>query len=92
MLRITGMKTNLKDSVRRVRRHFSQSVEGALKHWGPKEWDYAAQFYHCESGREARERFMQWLKEGKRQLPLSLETDECDQFSYQEGCPGHPIN
>jgi len=71
----------------RLKIHCSQSISGALKNWSRKDWERVA----ADNGTTAvalKEKFRIWEFEGKKVLPLS---DECEGFSYETGCPGHPI-
>lgn len=68
-----------------MRHHLCQSVEGALKNWGVREWKSIAR----ENGlsiAECQSVFRQYLREGIRVIPIG---DECEGFNYQTGCPGH---
>jgi hypothetical protein len=71
-------------------RHMSISVEGALRNAKPakmKGWmtdDNGRDL----SGKEVHAHFLKARFEGKRVLPMS---DECENFNYETGCPGHPV-
>lgn len=67
--------------------HLCQSVSGALKNWSKKEWEHMAK-HNNMSVDAVKERFRIMDFERKKVIPLS---DECEGFSYQDGCPGHEV-
>lgn len=65
--------------------HICQSVEGALKNWGISEWKSIYRSNNC-TVKQAKKAFKEYLAEGKRVIPIGY----CDNFSYVDGCMGHP--
>lgn len=65
--------------------HVCQSVEGALKNWKAREWKSIAKSNGVTVA-EAKEAFWEYMREGKRVIPIG---EACEGFSYQTGCPGH---
>lgn len=71
----------------RTHHHVCQSVSGALRNWGRKEWSGVAD----ENGitvAALKERFRILEFKGVRVIPFG---DRCEGFSDLTGCPGHPI-
>lgn len=69
------------------RTHICQSIEGALRNWKSAEWKHVAKENNI-TVEEAKDWFWKMFSEGKRVLPIG---EECEDFSYQTGCPGHEI-
>lgn len=69
------------------RMHMSLSVEGALrqKMFGGFEEDGKP-----VSKAKAKAYLEQCKAEGKKVIPMCSD-EECPDFDYQKGCPGHPI-
>jgi hypothetical protein len=65
--------------------HICQSVSGALKNWSKKEWENMAN-HNGMTVDAVKERFRIYEFEGKNVIPLH---QECEGFSYKDGCPGH---
>lgn len=65
--------------------HVCQSVGGALKNWGKKEWASVAKSNNMTID-ALKEQFRIMEFEGKRVIPIG---DPCEGFSYLTGCPGH---
>lgn len=74
----------------RTQIHMCLSLEGALMNFKAKHWK------NCvtdDDGRtmtpeQVKREFIKLLGEGKRVIPYGK---PCEGFSYQTGCPGHPI-
>lgn len=67
--------------------HMCQSVEGALKNWGRREWTSLARENNMTVA-AVKEQFKIYQFEGKKVVPLG---EPCEGFSYQHGCPGHEV-
>jgi len=67
--------------------HLCQDIEGAILNWSAKTW-CAVGKYNNMTAREVKRMFIQYLREGKKVLPIS---GECEGFSYETGCPGHDV-
>lgn len=65
--------------------HVCQSVDGAIKNWGPREWKSLAQSNNMTIA-AVKEQFRIMQFEGKKVIPIG---EPCDGFSYQDRCPGH---
>lgn len=65
--------------------HLSQSVDGALNHWGAAEWHSLAR-ENKTTVENVRKYFEKAKLEGKRVISIG---GECEGFSYDNGCPGH---
>lgn len=72
------------------RTHMGISLTGALRNWQ----DYL--YVGCvtdNDGRvmepwEVKNRFLQYISEGKSVIPMD---SSCDNFDYQTGCKGHEV-
>lgn len=69
------------------KKHFSQSVSGALKNWTDRDWARLAA-ENKTSVNELKDYFWSALEDGKRVLPIG---EPCEGFSYKTGCPGHEV-
>lgn len=65
--------------------HVCQSVEGALRNWKKADWRSVARA-NGWSIEQTKEVFWQYMREGKRVIPIG---EMCEGFSYESGCPGH---
>jgi hypothetical protein len=65
--------------------HMCQDIRGALKNWKKKDYQTA---FPTLSVDEAREHLLDCLAKGWKVLPFG---SPCEGFSYQDGCPGHPM-
>lgn len=68
--------------------HWCQDVRGALKNWNKGQWEQVAADNNTTAIR-VKEQFRIMDFEGKRVIPIS---EPCEGFSYETGCPGHPVN
>lgn len=68
-------------------KHFCQSVSGAIRNWDKKTWEEVGRDNNM-TGPQMKERFRIMEFEGKKVIPINK---ECEGFSYETGCPGHPI-
>jgi len=68
--------------------HFCQDIQGALNNWSLDQWKAVARDNKI-TVEQVKSQFRHYLREGKRVLPFS---EECDGFSYQDGCPGHEVS
>jgi hypothetical protein len=66
--------------------HLCQSVSGAIRNWDKKTWEAMGQA-NGMSGDRMKEKFRIMEFEGVKVIPMS---EECEGFSDQTGCPGHP--
>ncbi len=64
--------------------HMCQSISGAIRNWSRDDWKYAASGSQWNG-----EKFRIWDFEGKKVIPIG---PECKGFSYEKGCPGHPVD
>jgi hypothetical protein len=67
--------------------HMCQSVPGALRNWKKRDWEDVARQNGWKSVQYAKDKFRIWEFEGVKVVPIG---EECEGFSYQTGCPGHP--
>ncbi len=67
--------------------HVCQDIRGALKHWDKQTWTQVA-WDNKMTIDQVKERFRIYLFEGKKVIPIS---EECEGFSYIDGCPGHEV-
>jgi hypothetical protein len=75
--------------------HICQSVSGALRNWTKAEWNRVAKENDMGKGyggnfpgEYAKWEFKNMLADGIKVIPIG---EKCEGFSYQTGCPGHPI-
>ncbi len=68
--------------------HWCQDVRGALRNWSKSQWDDVGED-NGMTGAAAKKHFELYQLEGKRVIPMSV--PPCDGFSYETGCPGHPV-
>lgn len=69
--------------------HMCQSVSGALKNWTRTQWAAVAKDNGMTvEGLKQKFRIMEF--EGKK--VIQLYEGQCDNFSDQEGCLGHPVS
>ena len=71
----------------RTQIHICQSVEGALKNWGKREWRSMAVSNNM-TPEDVKIEFQILHRQGKRVIPIG---EPCEGFSYETGCPGHVI-
>ncbi len=67
--------------------HVCQSVSRALKNWKKKTWEAMGRDNDMTAA-QIKERFRILEFEGIKVLPIGK---ECEGFSYETGCPGHPV-
>jgi len=78
----------------RRRIHMCQSIEGPLMNWGQREWKQALKYMNKEDGspfssvNELKQAFLDELAKGHKVVPIG----DCDNFDWEHGCKGHPIN
>lgn len=68
--------------------HICIDLRGALTNWHDSEWRNCV----TDKGRtltpkEVQAAFLDELAKGRRVIPFG----ECDNFDYQTGCKGHPV-
>jgi len=66
--------------------HLCQSVSGALKNWKKRDWEECGRV-NGKTAAQMKEQFRILDFEGVKVLPFGK---ECEGFSYETGCPGHP--
>lgn len=74
--------------------HMCQSVTGPLTNWSAAEWRAATRYITRDDGSrftpsDLRAAFVNELAQGHKVIPLGK---PCEGFSYETGCPGHPIS
>lgn len=65
--------------------HFCLDIRGALLNWSHTQWRDVGQDNKM-TAHEVKAKFMDYLAEGKKVIPIHK---ECDNFCYQKGCLGH---
>lgn len=70
----------------KTKHHVSLSIEGALRSWRSK--DYLSAFPDEPNWRISKKRLELEAFKGRKVLPFG---EPCEGFSYETGCPGHPI-
>jgi hypothetical protein len=70
--------------------HVSLDIQGFLLHHSRMR-DYAGMFHRDDGSlmppAEAKAELLRQLSMGRKMLPYG----ECEGFSYETGCPGHPV-
>ena len=77
----------------RTTHHMCQGIEGPLMNWKAVDWARFAKCCKSDDGKpmtrdEVKAEFLAMHAKGWKVMPIGA---PCEGFSYQTGCPGHPV-